>query len=114
LIQVNLRIKSIIIIVLEPNLETEPGQELGQGTVGSTRVDSSQHMNKKIIIIIVLKLDSRINPGKDSGHESEGSTQVDPNLQKNQSNLILTKKKINGILPMFYLRSTVSLVNSGF
>jgi hypothetical protein len=99
---------------LEPNLETEPGQELGQGTVGSTRVDSSQHMNKKIIIIIVLKLDSRINPGKDSGHESEGSTQVDPNLQKNQSNLILTKKKINGILPMFYLRSTVSLVNSGF
>jgi len=80
LIQVNLRIKLIIIIVLKPNLGAEPGQRLGQGTVRSTRVDSSQHMSKKIVIIIVLKPDSRVNPGKDPGHESEGSTQVDPNL----------------------------------
>jgi hypothetical protein len=86
-------------------LEAESGQGLGQGTIGSTRVNSSQRIDKKIVIIIVLKPDSMVNPGEDPSHESEGLTQVDPNLQK---------KKINKILPMFYLRSTGSLVNSGF
>jgi hypothetical protein len=66
-------------------LEAESGQGLGQGTVGSTRVNSSQRIDKKIVIIIVLKPDSMVNPGEDPGHESEGLTQVDPNLQKKKS-----------------------------
>jgi hypothetical protein len=66
-------------------LEAESGQGLGQGTIGSTRVNSSQRIDKKIVIIIVLKPDSMVNPGEDPSHESEGLTQVDPNLQKKKS-----------------------------
>jgi hypothetical protein len=42
----------------------------------STRIDSSQHLNKNIIIII-LKLDSKVDPKQVLSHRLRGSIQID-------------------------------------
>ena len=80
MIQINVRIKVIIIIVSKPDFRVNWGeaQVTGrEGQHGLTRVN----VWIKVVIIIILKSDSKVNPRQGSGHGSEGSTQLAQNFK---------------------------------